>query len=99
MEKKTADELVTEMKPANHEEKIGTTTIAAIDQLCETTAKDIEEAADALMTSAADVKAELLKIAESVRKHGADAHERQAAFINMTASVRETAQQLHLVVK
>jgi hypothetical protein len=69
-------------------------TVQAVDQIGESAAHEIEEAAAAVELAAGEIGTKLRKLAAAVREHSKIAGEQVADFVNRSTSVIETIRAL-----
>jgi hypothetical protein len=69
-------------------------TVQAVDQIGESAAHEIEQAAAAVEEGAAEIASRLRKLAAAVREHSKIAGEQVADFVNRSTSVIETIRAL-----
>jgi predicted transcriptional regulator len=69
-------------------------TVQAVDQIGESAAHEIEQAAAAVVERAAEIASKLRKLAAAVREHSKIAGEQVADFVNRSTSVIETIRAL-----
>jgi predicted transcriptional regulator len=69
-------------------------TVQAVDQIGESAAHEIEQAAAAVVERAAEIASKLRKLAAAVREHSKIAGEQVADFVNRSTNVIETIRAL-----
>jgi predicted transcriptional regulator len=74
--------------------KLAGITVQAVDQIGESAAHEIEQAAAAVEEAAGEIGTKLRKLAEAVREHSRIAGEHVAEFVDRSTSVIETIRAL-----
>lgn len=74
--------------------RLANCTIAAVDQIGEDSAAEIEKTADALIEGANEIAANLRQLATAIRDHSKTAHEHVTGFCNRATTVLTTVRDL-----
>src|SRR5262245_21961329 len=82
--------------PAEHQNQLGSVTLAAVDQLTGMTADEIERLADDVIRGADDTADVLRELARRVREYGLFANERLSTFVRAANACADTARTMQI---